>query len=455
MKSVLRIALTYFTFAPLQSWLSVIGLSVVAASLLVRLVAGAGPGAMVPAIFGAALVCMGPVFGGGVILRHGSSRHTMMLRPLARLRMLLGTTLAMNVVVLLAVLPFLLDKPAGLQGNPAPSAADVFAVAWAVLALDWIAVFALSAYRFGPALLWIIPVAAVSLLRGASPQQMPPPSVALAAGVALWMAFSAWYLRRRSHGPSLATGIGSPALNDPGLWSLLFPSTTAPAPRSAREARRRWLFGDASPTNHALISAGSTLLVVVLLYWMLDRPPAREKSLTGGILYIGLLISSFTAGYWLVGRSRALWLRTGLDRAGLLRHTELSGLLPMVISALASVFIIVLTQFWLRPDLLVSIILNAFAQMALAACLAYAGLSFTTSWSVQTVIAFIGSWVLGMTGLLFLGAGHSPRYLIVAITLLAGLALLLRTNARRRWRSLDWRVKRPQMNPPAGMRARA
>lgn len=454
MKAVIRIALTYFTFSPLQSWLCAIGLSTVAFSLLVRLVAGAGPGAMALAFIGVALVCMGPVFGGGVILRHGSSRHTMMLRPYARLRLLLGTTLAMSVVALLVVMPFLLDKPADPQGNRAPAIADVFAIAWGVLAMDWICVFALSAYRLGPALLWIAPVVTVNLFRYQPPQQVPAPVVALVAGVGLWAAFSAWYLRRRSHGPSLAAGIGSLATNDAGLRSPFLPSTTPPAPRSLPEARRKWLFGDASWTNHALIGAGSTLLVVVLLFWLLDRVPAREKSLTGGLLYIGLLISSFSCGYWLVGRSRALWLRTGLDRAGLLRHAEVAGLLPVVITALASILIIVLTQLWLRPDLLVPILLNALAQMTLAACLAYAGLSFTTSWSVETVLGFIASWMLGMSGFILLGAGRSPRYLVVAIALLSGLALLLRTNALRRWRSLDWRVKRPQMNPPPWMRAR-
>lgn len=454
MRAVIRVALTYFTFSPLQSWLSAIGLSVLAFGLLVRLVSGAGPGALVPAIFGAALVCMGPVFGGGVILRQGSSRFTMMLRPHARLRLLLGTTLAMNVVVLLVVLPFLLGKPAGPQGNPAPAIADVFAVAWLVMALDWSCVFALSAYRFGPALLWIVPVVAASLFRETSSPHMPDPLPLFLAGLGLWAVFSAWYLRRHSHGPSLAMGIGVTAAKNSRPQSLLLPSTTPPSPRSLPEARRRWLFGDASLANGALVGAGSALMAVVLLYWLLDHPSAREKSLTGGLLYIGLLIYCFSAGYWLVGRSRALWLRTGLDRADLLRHTELSGLLPMVLSALASVLVIVLTQLWLRPDLLASILLNALAQMALAACMAYAGLAFTTSWSLETVLGFIGSWVLGMTGILFLGATRSPRYLIVATTLLAGLSLLLRTSALRRWRRLDWRVKRPQMNPPAGMRAR-
>lgn len=454
MRAVIRVALTYFTFSPLQSWLSAIGLSMVALGVIVRLVTGVGPGALTLAIMGTVLVSMGPVFGGGLILRHGSSRFTMMLRPHARLRLLLGTTLAMNIVVLLFMVPFLLDNPADPQGNAAPAIADVFAIAWGVLALDWVCVFMLSAYRFGLAFLWIVPVVAVSLFRQTLPQQMPDPSVALIAGLGLWAAFSAWYLRQHSHGPSLAMGIGAPATENQGLWSRLLPSTDAPAPQSLPEARRRWLFGDASPVSHAVVGAGSTLMVVVLLFWLLDQPSARDKSLTGGLLYIGLLISSFSAGYWLVGRSRSLWLRTGLDRAGLLRNTEISGLLPMVVSALASILIIVLTQTWLRPDLLVSVLLNAIAQLALAACMAYAGLSFTTGWSIQTVLAFIGSWMLGLSGILFLGAGRSPGYLAASIALLAGLALLLRAVALRRWRNLDWRVKRPQMNPPVGMRAR-
>ena len=39
-----------------------------------------------------------------------------------------------------------------------------------------------------------------------------------------------------------------------------------------------------------------------------------------------------------------------------------------------------------------------------------------------------------------------------AIALLVVFTLLLRARALRRWRTLDWRVKRPQMNQPMGMR---
>ncbi len=453
MKAVIRVAQAYFTFAPLQSWLSAIGLSIVAVSLLVRLLAGAGTGALVLAIIGAALVAMGPVFGGGVILRQGSSRSTMMLRPYARLRLLLGTTLAMNAVVLLVVLPFLLDQPAGPGGHPAPAVADMFAIAWGAMALNWVCVFALSAYPFGLALLWIIPLVAVGLLRAAPQQQMPDPVVALFAGLILWAAFSVWYLCRRSHGPSLALGMTFPA-SSAGWLSRFLTSAHPAAPRSLPEAQQKWLFGDASLLNHAFVGAGSTLLMVILFFWLLDGPLARDKALTGNILYIGLLISCFSAGYWLVGRSRALWLRTGLDRAGLLRHAEVTGLLPIMASALASILIIILTQHWLRPDLLITILLNAFALVALAACMAYAGLSFTSSWSIPTVLAFIGTCVLALAGILVLGANRSQDFLVVSIALLASLALLLRALALHRWRSLDWRVKRPQMNPPPGMRVR-
>lgn len=444
MRAVVRVALAYFTFAPLQKWLATLGVLLVAIALVVRVVADEpGGGPLMLSIFGAIFIVLGPMFGGGVMLRIASSRPTMMLRPGARLRLLLGTTLALNIVVLLATLPFLLDPAVGPRGEPMPSAAGVFAIAWGAMALNWAGVFTISALRFGLAFVWIVPVIGASLPRFVPRPDLPEPSTVFIAGLFLWAAFAAWYLRQRSHRPM-------------PMWNSASPTpkagVTTPSLSRSLPHPREWLLGGGSLLTHVIAGAGSVLLVVITFAWVMGQPVARDKALLGNLVYIGMHISSFTFGYWLVGRTRVLWLRAGLDRGGLLHHAETGGLWPAMVSALTAAFIIIITQVSLRPDLLVTIALNAMGQLALAACLAYWGLSFTRSWSTGTVLDCIGASATALVGLVALGATSPATRLMWAIALLVVFTLLLRARALRRWRTLDWRVKRPQMNQPMGMR---
>jgi hypothetical protein len=455
MKAVVRVALAYFTFAPLQSWLSALGLLLVAVGLAVR-VAAAEPGgtALALSIMGGILVVLGPVFGGGVMLRIASSRPTMMLRPGARLRLILGTTLAMSIVVLLVTLPFLLDAPVGPRGNPAPVAADVFAIAWGAMALNVAGVFALSVYRFGLAFVWIVPVVGANLPRFIPRPQLPDPIDILIAGLLLWGAFAAWYLRRRSHGPVSVLNSGTGSSDGVAPILRFHAPTRLSLPRSVPQARHQWLHAGTSLLNHVAVGAGQSLLVVILFLWLVDRPQARDDALMGNLLYIGVMASCFSLGYWLVGRSRTLWLRAGLDRAGLLRQAETSGLLPVMVSSLIATLIVTTAQASQRPDLMPTIALNALTQLVLAACLAYWGLSQTRSWSFKFVLECIALFVLVTSDLIVLGADRPPTRLLAALAVLTLLALWLRTRAMRHWRALDWRVKRPQMNQRWGMGTR-
>jgi len=454
MKAVLQITLTFFNFLPLQRWLSAAGLVLVAVALLTRILAGAGGAALGCSIAGGILLLLGPVFGGGVALRQGSSLATLMLRPHARVRLLLGTTLALNLVVLLVTLPFLLDAPVGPRGNPAPSAVDVFAVAWGFAALNWVGVFAVSRYRFGLLFLWIIPIVGANLLRFLPPGEVPDPMVALVAGLILWMAFAIWFLRQRSHAPLAFVGLGASSTEAPPPVPHFLASASPSMPRSMSQARQQWLTGGLSLLPNVVVGAAQAALVLILLFWLLDQPVGRDKALLGNLVYMGVHIGVFLGGYWLVGRSRALWLRGGLDRAGLLRHAETNGLLPALLTLFTAALVIIAAQAWLRPDLLTTILLNALAQVLLGLCLAYWGLSFTHGWSLTMAIESLGAFMLLLVGNIALGASRSPPFLLRSMAVLALLALLLRLHAHRRWRHLDWRVKRPRLNQGLAVRAR-
>ncbi len=454
MKAVLTVALAYFNFLPLQRWLSSGGLLLVATSLPVRGFAGARGVALGLSISGAILLVLAPAFGGGVVLRQASSLAALSLRPHGRLRIFLGTTLALNLVVLLVTLPFLLDAPVGARANLPPSAADVFAIAWGFMALNWVSVFAVSRYQFGLVFLWIIPLVGANLLRFVPPQDLLEPVAALLAGLLLWGGSGIWYLRQRTHAPLAFAGPGTSTTEAPPSLPHFLEPAEFPLLRSMPRARQQWLSGGVSLRPSVMAGVGQALLVLVLLLWLVDQPMGRDKALLGNLPYMGVQIACFMGAYWLVGRSRVLWLRGGLDRAGLLRHAETNGLLPAMITSLSAALVIIVAQTWLRPDLLPTILLNALAHLTLCACLGYWGLSFTHSWSGGMAIESFGAFMLGAVGNIALGASRSPDFLLGAPAVLAILALLLRAHAGRRWRNLDWRVKRPQMNKGLAMGGR-
>lgn len=451
MKAILRVALTYFTFSPVQAWVSLIGLLLIAFGAIVQIVMQE-PGGLALSMLGAALLALGPFFGGGIMMRQLSCLRTMSLRPGVQLRLLLGTTLAMLIIVLAVTLPFLLMSGVSPGGKPLPAARTVFYIAWGVLALDWAGTFTISATRALP-LFWVFPVLAIPLLTSMSPEQLPDPVLALVAGVVLWGVFAGWYLRQRMYRPVAQWVLGGPPSRDST------PAATSPAqarqgpPPSAPQARRQWLWGHTSFRVLLAVGMGHALLIVVLFTAVLDSP-ARGKSLLGNILYFGVMMTCFISGHALVGRSRLLWLRAGLTRSGLLRHAETCGLLPALVTFLGAALVIVTTQWIARPDLLATIFLNALAQLSLGLCLVYWGMSFTHEWSVGTVIEVACGFVLWLVATIMLGPIRSPSFLMGSVAALALLALLLRVHAHRRWRNLDWRVKRPQLNAGWAMRPR-
>jgi hypothetical protein len=188
MKAVLRVTLAYFTFVPLMSWLGVLGALLLALGVIIHLSGGGQHGgALVPAIFGSSLIGIGPVFSGGAVLRYASSLTTMMLRPRARVRILLGTTLALTLVALLITIPFLMDPPI-TNGRPSPEPALIFQVAWSAMALNWTCIFALSRYRYGVVMIWLVPAIATQVFRHVPEPDLPEPSTLFAAGILLWAA---------------------------------------------------------------------------------------------------------------------------------------------------------------------------------------------------------------------------------------------------------------------------
>jgi hypothetical protein len=445
MKAVLRVTLAYFTYVPLMSWLALLGVPLLLLGVILHL-AGVGQngGALAPAIFGAVLIGIGPAFSGGAVLRYASSLSTTMLRPQARPRLLVGTTLALTLVALLATIPFLVD-PATTNGRRPPEPAQVFQIAWSAMALNWTCVFALSRYRYGLVFIWLVPAVVSNLFRYIPEPELPEPSTLFAAGLVLWAGFSAWYLRRRTHGPVMGWNAGGMTQLDgatpPGSF---YSPIKLPVPRSAAQAFRQLLLGGVSTFNYMVLGAGQALFIVIAFAWLTGRPGARETAALGNVLYIGVLMSSFMMGYWLVRRSRSLWLRTGLDRAGLFRLAETSGLFPALLSFASATAVIVIAQLWLRPDLLPTIALNAVVQLAFATTLAYWGLSWTRGWTFLVVLECGGMLALNIANLSLSRANGSFKNGLIALAVFCFTAVLLRVYAKHRWLGLDWRVAMPQ-----------
>lgn len=464
MKAVWRVALAFFTFVPLQSWLAAIGAMLVAIALVVQLVTlGRFDGfSMLFALLGAVLITMVPGFGGGAVLRHASAMPSLRLRPHGRERVLLGATLAITVIALLAALPFLIGEPGGRTGR-APSPMTVFLVGWSAVALNWIVMFALSGLRWGFSLVWILPVVSLNLPRYLPQAAWPSPPTLFAAGLAAWVLFALWYLRAREFRPAVQWNSGGQqqdgAITGPAAY------VRGAAPSSPAQALRQLLNGSAPWITHFLVGAGQALLVLGV-FWFVSwqgPPSMRHTMLMSGFFYIGMLITCWHWGYGLVRRVRMLWLRTGMDRAGLFQLAQKQGTTPILLMWAGSLFVILAAQLTLHPEQAQTILACAAVQSMLGTCLFFHGLASTRGWGVQAFFEAVGWFVLGMLAIIFAaparlaapGLSPSLPMLSIVFVLLALLAVGMRWRAQRRWLTLDWRVAKLQVMPRALQRSRA
>lgn len=448
MSAVLRIALSTFSFVPLQRVLNFIGGPVMAIALLWELLRPES--ALIATFFmamGMLLIVLTPFGGGGAALRYASTPSLLHLRPRGRLRMLLGAGLGITFVATLVVFPFAMQKLMHLRGGPPPSdvpLVPLFTVMWISTALAWAGMFGvLGARRQLLPIVFIIPFAIGPVARFVGTS-----SVAVAffvfGSLAAIAAFVGWYARtdlvRRPGASCNPTpwGLGLP------YWQGT-PRESQPMPSSAG-VLRQYLLGSASLATPML----SSLMLVAFMGLMAALPLFMGKQHELGLnpfLFLMLAtmgMSAATQGHIIARRARLLWLRAGLDRSALF---ALAGRQGLVFTALAYVIPMVAllgSAIWLQPEQTSALLAYGVAVLASGICLLYAGLSTTHDWDFADIalMSFMALLQIFMVVLTRPGAANSIAWALGFTAALAVLARVLRAHALRRWLELDWRVMR-------------
>jgi hypothetical protein len=452
MKAAIRVTLACFSMYGLQNWLHAISAVFLLFAVIAGLTADSGKPSMAGglATAAAALVLLIPAYGGGNALRYLLSRNATLLWPRGRERILAGATLAITLMACIATVPTLIGHLAELSGAHDPFAktipTTVFAAAWACITAMWIFSYVVSASPRTYFLIFLIPIATSRFSRTITPL-LPAASTGLAVAMVCWSAFVIWVLRTGAiRMPNLMRGNDPMGLgNNAGAIKYdLFPYE----PASRATAIRQYLLGAPTWWGSVLVGAGMLLMVAMLVGLLLSHGETRDaKDLP--LTFLGIFMaSSPSIAFMLVRRARLLWLRAGANREELFRITERHGLLSTMISLGVFATGLVAWSLVLRPDLFSSILLSALSSLVFSVALFYAFFSFTRGLNALDVLLGIVSGIaLIVHTIIVRPTEHSIRSALTLLVIWAALAPLLRWQAARRWRNLDWRVAMPMVMP--------
>jgi hypothetical protein len=442
--SVLRITLTYFSMVPLQKWLSVAGVALIALALLMR-----SPPFAIASGLGVVFLVMVPALLGGASMRLGSSRSVLHLRPSSRWRMLASALLTVCLMTLVcvfirwAVMLSGLGAANGEAAAPQVTLAEFALAIWGGLSILWLVSFVGSgsgmwAMFFGIGFIALIANKAEALRALGS-----PPIVLATVGAACWVGFAFWYqqvrqVRRPGRMSGSPMGMGE---NNTGGW---YSSLTEAREDSRAIAAKAYLLGTTSQIGFLLPGIMSAL-VVLPIYFL-------QRKTSGGLIMLPVTFVTIFSGvaggmsYMVARRARMLWLRAGLDRAGLFALGERTSLVAFAQMVLSAAIVLGVFSIIIRPEMTARILMYVGTQLAYAAVVFYFGLSQTRAWTAAGIAGciLIG---LGMIAQMILllpqNTGIPPVIAPVMLAISLSLALLLRQHARKRWLSLDWHLTRP------------
>jgi hypothetical protein len=437
--------------------LSVIGATLMVIALAMRAISHDPPALKASAVLaalGGVFVLLVPVMLGGGMMRAASSRIILHQRPWGRQRMLLGATLAITLIAICGTLLVTAVEELQRQNGSLQHALEVFALAWSLVATTWVCVFIAAGNRLLSFLFGFVPLA-IARYGTAVFGEMPDARLLVVMSVILWTCFSFWYLRagqiaRLVYGKAGREELYNSRINRFFQWA-------AGAGRRASRARatEAHLLG-MSPMG-SFVTGVYFVVVGALLYFMFTIFTGHLKNaplqfLAPFYLLPVVVLCWAVMGYALSRRVRVLWLRAGLDRLGLFREVERSGLLVGLVGI--GVFLIALLLYALAkwPANKETILIFVAVQVPCVACFFYGGMSFTQRWAAMDTLIATGLCALLAAQILLLRPwSGEPRPVapFVLGTVLA-LAPILRWHARRRWLSLDWRVARVAQLPLRG-----
>jgi hypothetical protein len=455
MRAVVRIALAYFGMLGVQSWINVAGLLFLAGAAA-AFAFGTAPGAVQTVfalcVMGVVIILVIPVCGGGVGMRLGSRPGVLHLRPHGRLRLLLGTTLAVTLAAMLAALPslaahgFLVVHGFDPGTRFAPPLV-VFGFAWTLFAAAFIYMFAVSWSLIGMMTFWMLPLAISQLARYVGHwASVVTLAQVMAFGLGAWALFALWYLRTgtiRRPVPKFGNSPNTMAECSPFQWLLATENARSDQP-TRRLAISHYLLGCAS--NRLFVITGAWVgAIFLLLHFMGNERPRQPVQV---LFMLSFLAFHFGAmAYATARRARLLWLRAGMSRKALFLLGERQALRASLITwAIVASLALVVTALP-DPARIPQLLLYAGAQAVVCIAAFYAGFAIVKDWHVGDMLLFIVLGVLFVVQIV-LGAlaWRSGRLTVTAVLILviAGiLAIALRLHAARRWSGLDWRIARP------------
>lgn len=455
MKAVLRVALTCFAMFPVQRWINVAALVLIFLAAVIFVVGdsmNAATGIAVLCTLGAVLLLISPAFAGALAFRQASADVRLHLLPHGRQRVLLGTTLALTLFGAIAALPafaaemFRATHDFAWTGRPPPSVLACFQLGWAIMAMLWICLFALSRTPVAMFMFALVPVLVIKLEEFVS--ELFPGITAgdvFAVGVGAWILFALWYLSaRRIDKPAALPSFGAPPAGEQSGLPFFVKIDDAGAGADSRAtAVLQYLFGSSSYRMFAL--NGIWIAAILLLAGLFGG--GQRATGPGQFLYMlpFLTMLAVSIGFTTARRARLLWLRAGMDRAGLFALAARRGLRGALTTwgvVAGSLGLLAMAD---NPARAPAILLFLASQAAVTACLFYGGLAFVRDWSVRDVLLGIGLVFVFLLQVSVLGPNQVGNVVLPWTTLLVlavVLAIVLRWYALRQWRTVDWRVIR-------------
>lgn len=451
MTTVLGIALAYFGMTPLQRWLNRAGLLLLALGAVLGVFADTvneAKGVFMACLFGVMLIVLVPALGGGIALRMASRPSYAHLRPHGRIKILLGTTLAMTMIVLLLALPTLAANAVMMARNLQPSnrfgeGIAVLAIMWPLAAMTWIILFATSRTMLGALAFPLVVMGAMKLVYLLNDYPRLVAILLVTTGPAAWLLFSLWYMRagriQQPKAPFSTPG------NEHAPFQWLFGGERAQNPATTPEVA----------TFHYLLGVGSYWIFlmsgfwIALLFLLMQVIMPRAPEASEGLLLVMLPFLTFNSavmGYSTARRARLLWLRTGADRAGLFRLAEKLGLCASMLTWGFVGGAVLLYALVMNPQNAARLVLYVASQGAAAICMYYGGFALVKDWSAgdkAVVLLLLALFVLQLT-VFGVRQVSTPLQSWTALLLIAsGLAIALRWFGQRQWRTVDWQRIRP------------
>jgi hypothetical protein len=431
MKGALRVAGLLLGALRIQKWLLGIGAVLIVAGYLLP-----EPSFRVLALLGVIFPLVPSLFAGGILLRYFVAPRSVRLIPNARAQILGGMALFAVVVA-----------TAGTVAASSYIGATTLPLLWlriaAATSVLMLSQFALVTSAPG-AMLWLVMfVGCVQLILVASVREVllsigRDPRLLGSILIATWGLFAFWFLRA----PALR-GLSDPAAR--GKRVMRLSATPATAVRAFLFGNPFWLY----PVIGSLVGPVFVTLCWGSLFAIMDKTLSLTDAAVKAMgAAIGLAAYAGVNGWIVARRSKALWLRGGLDRMELFRLCEVQAWRAFVAAVLPTLALLAIAWF-LKPEVGVSYTVLLTFHLCAGACLLYFGLMRIRGWAVVDVVCGI---VLSLVWLMTFATTQivleTPWLLPVLIAAFVAAALGLRAVAMRRWQRIDWLVCKPP-RPPA------